>query len=263
MSAATTEIESVTFDEKKIGTEEISECFLWTEAEAQEHSRCQGGASNCGATALLNVLAALNLPQPEADAADKAVKTNLRKHNVSLSAYLAARSVAGTTGEDIVEGCALLGPESALVGRFFPFYPPRKVNLQTWLAGWLSRGCSAIATMNFQKMYGSDAWHHQMIYGVSDNGVYATNGQDVFSYEELLVGLESPSILAIRAADVLRCDPFDAECCDGIDSRWRDLAVCKQCEELKKSKEAGEQVAAHVFIPAAYTAGIAIFAPKD
>ena len=55
-----------------------------------------------------------------------------------------------------------------VISRFFAFYPPREVVLQEWLAMWLGRGCSAVATLNTQQMYGADYWHHQMIHGVDE-----------------------------------------------------------------------------------------------
>ena len=85
------------------------EVFTWTPSEARAVARSQSGASNCGATALLNVLAALKLARlPDASDAEHAVHTNARRYGVSVSAYLAARSVAGCTAEDIVRGCGVV-----------------------------------------------------------------------------------------------------------------------------------------------------------
>ena len=58
-----------------------------------------------------------------------------------------------------------------IVSRFFPFFPPRDVSLQHWLATWLARGCPAVATINTQLIFGADHWHHQMVYGVDGRGV--------------------------------------------------------------------------------------------
>ena len=80
------------------------EVFTWTERQAHGLAHSQSGASNCGATALLNVLTALDVAVPDIDAAERAVHTNARRHGVAVSEYLAARSVAGCTGENIVSG---------------------------------------------------------------------------------------------------------------------------------------------------------------
>lgn len=235
-----------------------TEAYTWSMAQARHISRSQTGASNCGATALLNVCAALGVPVPDVGAADEAVKTNSRRHGVPLSEYLAARSVAGTTAEDIVAGCSEVTSDS-LEARFFAFDPPRDVDLQTWLAGWLSRGCSAVATLNTQRMYGADYWHHQMIFGVSASGVAVTNGIEVLGMAEIMTGLESPSVLQIRASDVLRCKPYDAAACDALGPSWAKLKVTEQAAGLKT----GENQASFVFIPAAYRAGITVFAVRD
>jgi len=231
------------------------EAFMWTMAEAKRKAFSQSGASNCGATALLNVLSVLQVPLPSVREADNAVQTNSRKYGVSTSEYLAARSVAGCTGENIVSGCATVAGE-VLESRFFAFHPPREVDLQCWLADWLGKGCSAVATLNTQRMYSADYWHHQMIFGVSKEGVFVTNGVEVLSFEEIMKGLESPSVLAIRASDALGCKPFDPKKCDSLGGTWTEMKVTEQLQTLKKGK------ASHVFIPAAYKSGITLFARK-
>eukprot|EP00440_Ansanella_granifera_P050501 gb/GFBE01054737.1/.p1 GENE.gb/GFBE01054737.1/~~gb/GFBE01054737.1/.p1 ORF type:complete len:259 (+),score=69.15 gb/GFBE01054737.1/:1-777(+) len=237
--------------------EDPEEAFLWTKEVARKKAFSQSGASNCGATALLNVLSSLEVPLPEKHVADKAVKTNLRKYSVPTSEYLAARSVAGCTGENIVEGCATVAGDS-VESRFFHFYPPREVDLRKWLARWLNKGCSAVATLNTQKMYGADYWHHQMIWGVSRAGVCMTNGIEVLDFPEIMKGLESPSVLQIMASDALNCTPFDAEKCNELGSRWAELKVTEQLQDLKAGKSSEQ----YVYIPAAYRAGITIFAKK-
>ena len=71
------------------------EAFTWT-AEEAEHAHSQSGASNCGATALLNVLSALKVPVPSINTAEQAVHTNSRRCGVGAVEYLQARSVAGS-----------------------------------------------------------------------------------------------------------------------------------------------------------------------
>ncbi|CAE8621577.1 unnamed protein product [Polarella glacialis] len=239
------------------GTDGPLEAFTWATAEALKHACSQSGASNCGATALLNVLAALDIALPDTRMADQAVHTNSRQQGVSVSKYLAARSVAGTTAEDIAAGSEKIAGTS-VESRFFDFFPPRSINLQVWLARWLSDGCSAIATLNTQRMYGADYWHHQMIYGVSAEGVFVTNGIEVLGFDEIRKGLESPSILEVRAQDVLHCCPFDAEACDKLGAEWEKLAVSQQLLDLRSSGGSSD----FVHVPAAYKSGITIFAKR-
>ena len=35
-------------------------------------------------------------------------------------------------------------------GRFFEFYPQRRVDIRYWLAGWIKRGVVPLATLNYQ-----------------------------------------------------------------------------------------------------------------
>ncbi|KAK3253037.1 hypothetical protein CYMTET_37692 [Cymbomonas tetramitiformis] len=231
------------------------EAFIWTKQQARKMAKSQSGASNCGATALLNVLLALEVPLPPTEVADKAVRTNQRKYGVSASEYLAARSIAGCTGENIVEGCEKIAGDKVM-SRFFAFYPSRTVNLHTWLAQWIRRGCCGVATLNTQEMYGADYWHHQMIYGVDTKGVHVTNGVEVLSFEEIQKGLVSPSVLKIDVDDVRRCRPFDPQSCDALGETWKTLKVSKQVSEIGTSGES------YVHIPAAYKAGITLFARK-
>lgn len=91
--------------------------------------------------------------------------------------------------------------EGKIVGRFFHFFPRRDVCVRQWLAKWMKKGecphehthhphlnvnlingcfCAgavAVATLNMQLATADgqevpDAWHHQMIYGVSPKGLF-------------------------------------------------------------------------------------------
>lgn len=233
------------------------EFFTWRPQEARQKSQVQTQASNCGATALINVLTALNVPSPDVRTVNHAVNTNARKQSVSVSKYLAARSVAGCTAEDIISGCRTVAG-NYIECRFFDFYPRRQVDLQRWLAGWLSMGCSAIATLNMQKVADADYWHHQMIFGVDSAGVHMTNGPDCLSFEDMHLGLNSSSVLQVAKDDVLSCAPFDAEDCNELGEEWSEMDVTKQLLRMKKGYSRKD----HILIPAAYRAGITIFARK-
>lgn len=232
-----------------------SRFFTWTPEEARLRAQPQSAPSNCGATALLNVLSALGAPVPDIRSLERAVHTNSRKHGVSVSEYLESRSMAGCTADDIVNGCNEVA--GAFVEcRFFPFYPQRQIELQCWLAGWLSQGCSAIATLNMQEIAGADYWHHQMIFGVDADGVHMTNGPELLSFNAMSLGLESPSVLKVACSDALCCCPFDAENCDKLGDEWSRLRVTHQLVHMKDQRSKS----GHILIPAAYHAGITIFA---
>ena len=61
----------------------------------------QVGTSACGATAVINVLLALDLPY-SLDLVLSAVPTRLRAQTAPLPQYLASRGVAGTTHKDLI-----------------------------------------------------------------------------------------------------------------------------------------------------------------
>lgn len=48
-----------------------------------------------------------------------------------------------------------------------------------------------------------DAWHHQMVFGVSSHGVYLTNPVECVRETALWPRLTSPSVLLVRTRDVL------------------------------------------------------------
>lgn len=75
--------------------EECSEAMVWSFQEALERQTLQIGASACGATAVVDVLRALDVDvAPEA--ADRCVRTRLRRNESPLPDYLLSRSEAGT-----------------------------------------------------------------------------------------------------------------------------------------------------------------------
>merc|ERR1712083_370906 len=106
-------------------------------------------------------------------------------------------------------------------------------------------GCSAVSTLNCQRMFGADWWHHEII-SMSDD------------FEAMRVGLDSPSVMQIQKSDALSCFPFDAEKCDQLGDDWARMDVTKQLVDLKERRSDEK----FVYIPCAYTAGITVFARK-
>jgi len=105
-------------------------------------------------------------------------------------------------------------------------------------------------------VYGADYWHHQMVFGVDARGVYMTNPVECLSFDELLKGLVSDSVLLVHTSDVKQCRPQDPEAIDGLGGRWAELRVAEQVRAVASSREP------HVSIPAAYNAGVTVFAKK-
>ena len=83
------------------------------------------------------------------------------------------------------------------------------------------------------------------------------------SFDKIQKGLISDSVLAVRASDVLSCRPVDFENCD-FGPRWQELKVPQQVRDYKKrAEETGTKAGGTVRIPAAYKAGITLFAMAD
>lgn len=207
----------------------------------------------------------------------KAVQTRLRDLDAPLPKYLLSRSVAGTTHTDIIDGIKEVSNDQ-VTGRFFHFYPERDINICSWLKTWLFRGGIPVATVNCQKVpYPDgtipDAWHHQMIWGVSEDGIHTTNPLQVISDEELMTQLCSESVLLIRRNDVLERWDVNMDETPIETDEWSRLQVVQQIDKIIKEetlkilygnelKDNG-MTTSHVVIPAAYKSGITIFAKKD
>jgi len=154
----------------------LEKTMIWTELEACKRQVNQVGVSACGATAIVNVLQALDYPYV-LEKVKETVPTKLRAESAPIPEYLFSRSVAGTSHQDLIDSMTTL-TDGEIYSRFFSFYPERQVSLSHWLAHWLGKGVVPVATLNLQNGLLApgqtipDAWHHQMIFGVSSNGVF-------------------------------------------------------------------------------------------
>ena len=240
--------------------------MIWTEKEAIRKQVNQvSGSSSCGATALLNVLLALEV-ETDLEVAAAAVRTRARRPDSALPDYLVSRSEAGCTHQDLLDAVASHLPD--LRAKFLPLLPGRCPPLAHWLAGCIARGLVPVLTLNVQRARPeADAWHHQMVWGVSGSEVYLANPLEVVSEEVLVPQLAAPSELLVRRADVLsRCHPnLDLAVLTRLGPRWRRLNVLGQVVNAMREEAAvlrGEDavtLSPHVTIPASYTSGVTLF----
>ena len=252
--------------------EQVEKTMIWTELEAIKRQVNQVGVSACGATALINVLQALEYPHTH-EAVIKEVPTKLRLEQAPIPEYLLSRSVAGTSHTDLIQSVIRI-TDGQIQGRFFSFYTERQVSLLSWLASWLKKGAIPIATLNMQKglLPGQpipDAWHHQMIFGVSPSGVFLTNPLENVSDQLLLDRLCSESELLVRRSDIVsRWTPTcDLELLSDLeDERWDDFNVLGQVVDVMREErqplQPGQERTfqrTHVRIPAVYQSGITLF----
>lgn len=267
-------LENELCNEQIDGLPPVEKVMLWSEQEATIKQVTQIATSACGATSAINALLALDVSF-SLEVLVKAVGTRLRDLGAPLPQYLMSRSLAGSTHKDIARGISL-STNGAVITKFFAFYPERKVSLSHWLHYWISKGAAPIATLNLQHCgEGSDipdAWHHQMIFGVGQAGIYLTNPLQCLPEQLVWHQLVSPSILLVRRADVIaRWNAnTDLTLLAKMDQRWRKLNVLGQVVNMiREAKNQREQPnittigTTHIRIPASYQAGITLVMCAD
>ncbi|PAA53611.1 hypothetical protein BOX15_Mlig032702g2, partial [Macrostomum lignano] len=261
------------------------------------------GPSSCGPAALICAMKALGIDVDPVELS-AAVPASLRVHNAGLTAYLLSRARAGTTAQDLIDGVQRF-TNGRVRARFFACHPRRKLpgrnGLHRWLSDWMRRGAVAILTLNPQVIGGAavstgaaspsadaaaattaagagggngsrvvaDAWHHQMVYGVTHEGVHLTNPHSLLTWPSLSAQLCSESVLLVRKADVCKVWTNNDDLtplANQPDPRWTSMNVLGQviCT-LREFKHKGfdgfrPKWAHHVCLPAAYKSGISLFA---
>ncbi|XP_052743773.1 uncharacterized protein LOC112057963 [Bicyclus anynana] len=241
-------------------------CMVWSEREACERQVTQIGTSACGATAVVNTFIALGVPV-DIERINTAVGTRLRANNAPLPRYLLTRAVAGCTAADLVTGIQRAS-DGLVTARFFPTHPERAVSLSHWLADWISLGAVPILTLNLQVGCEGDipdAWHHQMVFGVSSQGVYLTNPVECVQETTLWPRLTSPSVLLVRERDVLTRFTDLTPLMYVPDERFHTFNVLGQIVNvIREFRAAGWSEhgtrTRHIRIPAAYRAGVTVAA---
>uniref|UniRef100_A0A1B6MG20 Uncharacterized protein n=1 Tax=Graphocephala atropunctata TaxID=36148 RepID=A0A1B6MG20_9HEMI len=253
------------FNEGDAGT------MVWKDQEAREKQVSQIGVSACGATAVINTLLALDVPF-STSSVKLHVATRLRAESAPLVEYLMSRSNAGATHVDLIRGLHSVS-QDLVYARFFHMYPQRSISLVSWLSHWIRRGAVPIVTVNPQRGLRAgggeqvpDAWHHQMVHGVSARGVHLTNPLEVQTEARLWPQLASPSELRVRRDDVVSRWTPDTLLHPLIHPSlplWRRLNVLGQVVNVVRESHGGgsssrSQPTAHVTIPASYSSGVTI-----
>ncbi|KAL4233984.1 hypothetical protein ACF0H5_005639 [Mactra antiquata] len=252
---------------------DVEKVMIWNEYEAYVVQVKQIGTSACGPTAVLNVLKAFDF-QVDKEEVTSTIRSNLRMEAAPIPYYLFSRYNAGTTAQDLVDGVTAV-TRGTIKGRFFHFYPPREVELLKWLGFWMKKGAVPVATLNLQRGVKKgwtipDAWHHQMVYGVSCKGIYLTNPLEIVPESVIMEQLTSDSVLLVRRQDVVGrfrdwC-PLN-EIIKQRDLRWRTMNVLGQIVHILREQSMYPDqmvnmkslLTSHIKIPAAYKAGIILF----
>ncbi|KAI5633756.1 hypothetical protein NE865_13503 [Phthorimaea operculella] len=244
-------------------------CMVWSEREACERQVTQIGTSACGATAIVNVFVALGVPV-NIEKISSAVGTRQRANTAPVPRYLLSRAVAGCTAADLVNGIQKAS-DGLVTARFFPTYPERAFSLSHWLADWISLGAVPILTLNLQVGCEGeipDAWHHQMVFGVSSRGVYLCNPVECVRETALWPRLTSPSVLLVRTRDVLARFNTNTDLTPLMfvpDRRFLTFNVFGQVVNAIREwrstgwNESGTRTR-HIRLPASYQAGVTVAA---
>jgi hypothetical protein len=232
--------------------------------------------SGCGVTALVNVCTVLNaIDKCDIHLLDTtACILRKRANEAPLPQYLQSRSVAGCTGEDLVQSMELLVASNSttlnrrIIGKFWTTHDIEtsecRPSISVFLRGLIHEGCCAVATLNLQ-LFGNDAWHHQMVYGVESDGssgdsrIHMMN--PVCCYPESVVQklISTPSVLLVRRDDVISRLDWPVVDDSIYDSElWRSFNVREQIRAVTQSLGTGGGPS-HVVIPANYVGGIAVF----
>eukprot|EP01038_Epipyxis_sp_PR26KG_P008754 gene8754-11828_t len=255
--------------------------------EADNYEIAPLAESGCGVTGLINCLLGVNIINMN----ELYINTNgdqkglheekiqwsnciLRRRNNSgsLSEYLKSRSVAGCSGEDLIESMNILFNDNPTLklkknqlsnSEFVPYHQIKNSNaeLVDFLKAKLNQKCGIVATLNLQ-LFGNDAWHHQMIYGVDvdSRNIYCMNPIDVYPENVMVQLLSTPSVLLIKREDVLsRLDilengEVDFSFINSFDASWDIFDLESQISNMVESPSVR-----YLSIPAIYVGGLAIF----
>ena len=171
----------------------------------------------------------------------------------TLAQYLLSRSVAGMNAQELISNIETAS-DNQVTGRFFPFYPPRDVNLTPWLANWMRKGAVPVSLLNLQRtpLWGfvPDAWHHQMIYACDLDGIYLMNPIERKSIENIMNELTSDSVLLVRSTDIVKRftannanlhELLSLRALDGEErKRWLDMNVLGQVLNVLRELNAND-----------------------
>lgn len=195
-----------------------------------------------------------------------------------LPQYLFSCAKNGMTSSDLLKAMDTLSG-GRVVGRFFEFYPQRRVDIRYWLAGWIKRGVVPLSTLNYQKPVRGVTdeerthlprdWHHHMIYGVSYDGVHLVNPISKMRAEHFKQRIESESVVLIPKGEVLGrlqedMDLGEIKTCP----EWKQMNVFGQIEVISREEIRMNSLSIpcgmkYIAIPSSMIGGITLFAIKD
>jgi hypothetical protein len=254
--------------------------MIWSHKDAcRKHVQHGSSPNNNSFASICNALTALNINISEQELM-RSVKVRIKQDKSDLCDYLLSCSEAGFNHVDLIHEIKHICGDR-VVARFFPMHN-RLVNLNEWLADWISRGCVPMVTLNLQKgdlpanYSPSEAWVNRMVWGVSGRDIFLTNPLEVLPDTCLLPQLDSPSEVLVRRDDIIqRFTPSTnlrriISNRQGFNQKWREMNVLGQVVNMMRENfaalsedltdmEHGSSITSHVRIPALYASGVTIF----
>lgn len=264
----------------KLKTEPVA---LWNERQAREKQQRCPKTSESGLMACWNVLLSLGVnPKVSMDDLVGLGFHREKDDTAPLPEFLASCSKHGMTHDDILKAMEVLS-NGRIGGRFFEFYPQRRVDIRYWLAGWIKRGVVPLATLNYQKavrcqteeekIHQPPDWHHHMVYGVSYDGVHLTNPLSKMKADHFKTRLESESVVMVHRDEILVrkqtgvVTEKDKELLKQS-VEWRQMDVLGQIEVIEREEERLQKLSIQpgmkfIAIPSLMIGGICLFAHRD
>lgn len=252
---------------------------LWNERQAREKQARSPKCDESGLVGVWQVMQSLGVT-PKLTMDDALNMSFFRKKDDTspLPEYLMSCSRHGMTHHDILKAMETLS-NGRIGGRFFEFYPQRRVDIRYWLAGWIKRGVVPLATLNYQKSvrsvteeersYLPKDWHHHMIYAVSYDGVHLSNPISKMKAEHFKQRIESESVVMISRDEVLGRLQGDMDY-EQLKSypEWRQMNVAGQIEVIEREEERFHSLnipcgMKQIAIPSSMIGGITLFSHKD
>lgn len=245
---------------------------IWTDEKATEQQAKVTKLSQ-EVAAIVNVFDALGIPS-DLDKIDASLPPRRTIPSATeLPRYLFHRSIEAYTASDLIS-CIHKASEGRVSARFFSTYPERAVSITHWLSDWMALGAVPILTKNAQNAYSgdcraqADSWHHQMVYGVSPNGVHVLKPKDVLEEEFIWPQLMSPPVILVNVKDIWARfnEQTDLRPLTVVpDKRYQKLNVLGQVvhairEFLSNRFSVDRQRGEYITIPCACDAGITIVA---
>lgn len=236
--------------------------FLKTPEEMEAVATSQIGKSACGPTAIINVLAALDVgPLPTPSEVLSLTPARLRDYETkSLSQYLLSRARAGTIHEEILSGTKQLSAQK-VAGKFFLVRPHEDLEkLEAWITTAFKKRIAMVLTENLFVL-GNDAWHHQMAYGVKERKVFLTNPLQSATVAQVSNWITAGSWMIIPN-DHVRGREVDRE--ELGRDRWESFSVLDQVESMFRDEESkGPTSYKGLTIPWGGLGGVTLFCRKD